>query len=78
MESAARITPLQSHVVESWSMSGGGFKREIGAWMLRDTPDMRYQFSHRLVVPLLSPALARNPGRLGYRASCMIFFQRNT
>jgi hypothetical protein len=60
---------IQSHVIESWSMSWWGFKKGRGALMvIVETPDdAAYQFSHPAGGPtVVGPRWRARLGRLGY------------
>ncbi|HYJ90376.1 MAG TPA: DUF5696 domain-containing protein, partial [Pyrinomonadaceae bacterium] len=69
---------IQSHVVESWSMSWWGFERGRSAMMLIvETPDdAAYQFSHPAGGPtVIGPRWLAQLGRFGYpRTVRMSFF----
>jgi hypothetical protein len=69
---------IQSHVIESWSMSWWGFKKGPGALMvIVETPDdAAYQFHHPAGGPtVVGPRWRASLGRLGYlRAARMCFF----
>ena len=70
---------LQSHVIESWSMSWWGFEKGKSAMMvIVETPDdAAYQFSHPAGGPtVIGPRWLATLGRLGYpRAARMCFFE---
>ena len=70
---------LQSHVIESWSMSWWGFQRGKSAMMvICETPDdAAYQFEHPAGGPtVIGPRWLATLGRLGYLRSCrMCFFE---
>jgi hypothetical protein len=69
---------IQSHVIESWSMSFWGFKQGRAAMMLLvETPDdAGYRFRHPAGGPtLIGPRWRASLGRLGYpRTARMCFF----
>jgi hypothetical protein len=69
---------LQSHVIESWSMSWWGFQKGKSAMMLIvDTPDdASYQFSHPAGGPtVIGPRWRSQLDRFGYlRSGRMVFF----
>ena len=69
---------LQSHVIESWSMSWWGFKKGTSAMMvIVETPDdAAYQFSHPAGGPtIVGPRWRAQLGRFGYlRTARMCFF----
>jgi hypothetical protein len=69
---------IQSHVIESWSMSFWGFKKGRSAMMvLVETPDdAAYRFRHRAGGPtVIGPRWRASLGRLGYpRTARMCFF----
>ncbi len=69
---------LQSHVVESWSMSWWGFQKGAAAAMLIvETPDdAAYQFNHPAGGPtIIGPRWRAQLGRFGYlRSARMCFF----
>ena len=71
-------TEIQSHVVESWSLSFWGFKKGAAALMvLIETPDdAAYQFRHPAGGPtVIGPRWRASLGRLAYpRAGRMCFF----
>lgn len=78
-----KITPtdhsvLQSHVIESWSMSWWGFQKGRSAMMvIVETPDdAAYQFQHPAGGPtIIGPRWRTRLGRLGYpRTVRMSFF----
>lgn len=68
---------LQSHVIESWSMSWWGFqKRRSGLMLIVETPDdAAYQFSHPAGGPtVIGPRWRAQLGRFGYlRTARMVF-----
>jgi hypothetical protein len=70
---------LQSHVIESWSMSWWGFQKGKSAMMLIvQTPDdAAYQFEHPAGGPtVIGPRWLASLGKLGYlRSARMCFFQ---
>jgi hypothetical protein len=72
-------TVLQSHVIESWSMSWWGFQKGKSAMMvIIETPDdAAYQFSHPAGGPtVIGPRWLASLGKLGYlRAARMCFFE---
>jgi hypothetical protein len=69
---------LQSHVIESWSMSWWGFEKgKTAMMMIVETPDdAAYQFSHPAGGPtVIGPRWLSTLGRLGYvRTARMCFF----
>ncbi|HSB28304.1 MAG TPA: DUF5696 domain-containing protein [Pyrinomonadaceae bacterium] len=69
---------LQSHVIESWSMSWWGFQKGKSAMMvIVETPDdASYQFSHPAGGPtVVGPRWRSQLGRFGYlRSARMSFF----
>ncbi len=69
---------IQSHVIESWSMSFWGFKKGASAMMvLVETPDdAAYQFRHPAGGPtVIGPRWRASLGRLGYpRTARFCFF----
>ncbi len=69
---------LQSHVIESWSMSWWGFQKGKSAMMvIVETPDdAAYQFQHPAGGPtVIGPRWLATLGRFGYsRATRMCFF----
>jgi len=69
---------LQSHVIESWSMSWWGFQKGKSAMMvILETPDdAAYQFQHPAGGPtVIGPRWLATLGRFGYsRATRMCFF----
>ncbi len=69
---------LQSHVVESWSMSWWGFEKGKSAMMvIVETPDdAAYQFSHPAGGPtVIGPRWRETLGRFGYlRTARLCFF----
>src|SRR5215813_2197499 len=69
---------LQSHVIESWSMSWWGFQKGKSALMIIiETPDdAAYQFSHPAGGPtVIGPCWRAQLGRFGYlRTARMCFF----
>jgi hypothetical protein len=69
---------LQSHVIESWSMSWWGFQKGKSAMMvIVETPDdAAYQFSHPAGGPtIVGPRWRAQLGRFGYlRTARMCFF----
>src|SRR6266850_5618582 len=69
---------LQSHVIESWSMTWWGFQRgRSGLMVIVETPDdAAYQFSHPAGGPtVIGPRWRPTLGKLGYpRAARMCFF----
>jgi hypothetical protein len=70
---------LQSHVIESWSMSWWGFQKGKSALMvIIETPDdAAYQFSHPAGGPtVIGPRWRAQLGRFGYpRTARMVFFE---
>jgi hypothetical protein len=71
---------LQSHVVESWSMSWWGFQKgPAAAMVIVETPDdAAYQFSHPAGGPtVIGPRWRGQLGRLGYLRSARICFFAN-
>jgi hypothetical protein len=70
---------IQSHVIESWSMSFWGFKKGPSAMMvLVETPDdAAYRFRHPAGGPtVIGPRWRASLGRLGYpRTARMCFFE---
>ncbi|HZP59997.1 MAG TPA: DUF5696 domain-containing protein [Opitutaceae bacterium] len=71
---------MQSHVVESWSMSWWGFEKGRSAMMvIIETPDdAAYQFSHPAGGPtVIGPRWRETLGRFGYlRTARMCFFDQ--
>lgn len=71
---------LQSHLIESWSMSWWGFQKGDAAMMLLvETPDdASYQFSHPAGGPtVIGPRWLSTLGRLGYlRSVRCCFFEK--
>jgi hypothetical protein len=68
---------LQSHVIESWSMSWWGFQKGKSAMMvIVETPDdASYQFSHPAGGPtVIGPRWLTSLGRLGYMRSARMCF----
>ena len=68
---------LQSHVIESWSMSWWGFQRGKSALMfIVETPDdAAYQFSHPAGGPtVIGPRWLATLGRFGYPRSVRLVF----
>src|SRR5215813_12028591 len=69
---------LQSHVIESWSMSWWGFQKRNSAMMvIIETPDdAAYQFEHPAGGPtIVGPRWLATLGRFGYpRSGRMCFF----
>jgi hypothetical protein len=69
---------LQSHVIESWSMSWWGFQKGKSAMMIiAETPDdAAYQFKHPAGGPtVIGPRWLAQLGRLNYpRSGRMVFF----
>src|SRR6266536_2106849 len=69
---------LQSHVIESWSMSWWGFQKGKSAMMvILETPDdAAYQFKHPAGGPtVIGPRWLAQLGRFGYpRSGRMVFF----
>jgi hypothetical protein len=69
---------LQSHVIESWSMSWWGFQKgKAGALVIIETPDdAAYQFQHPRGGPtVIGPRWRAQLGRFGYpRTARMTFF----
>jgi hypothetical protein len=76
----ADTSEIQSHVIESWSMSFWGFKKGPAAMMvLVETPDdAAYRFRHPAGGPtVIGPRWRASLGRLGYpRAVRFCFFDR--
>jgi hypothetical protein len=72
-------TVLQSHVIESWSMSWWGFQKGKSAMMvIVETPDdAAYQFSHPAGGPtVIGPRWLNSLGKLSYmRTARMVFFE---
>src|SRR4030095_11722323 len=71
---------LQSHVIESWSMSWWGFqKRKSAAMVIIETPDdASYQFSHPAGGPtVIGPRWRSQLGRFGYMRSARMAFVDN-
>src|SRR5206468_10170253 len=70
---------LQSHVIESWSMSWWGFQKGKSALMvIIETPDdAAYQFSHPAGGPtVIGPRWSAQLGRFGYpRTARLVFFE---
>jgi hypothetical protein len=70
---------LQSHVIESWSMSWWGFQKGKSALMvIIETPDdAAYQFSHPAGGPtVIGPRWRAQLGHFGYpRTARMVFFE---
>ena len=70
---------LQSHVIESWSMSWWGFQKGKSALMvIVETPDdAAYQFSHPAGGPtIIGPRWRSQLGRFAYpRTARMVFFE---
>lgn len=73
-------TVLQSHVIESWSMSWWGFLKGKSAMMvIVETPDdAAYQFSHPAGGPtVIGPRWLNSLGKFGYlRTARMCFFEQ--
>lgn len=73
-------TVLQSHVIESWSMSWWGFQKGKSAMMvIIETPDdAAYQFSHPAGGPtVIGPRWLNSLGRFSYlRTARMCFFEQ--
>lgn len=73
-------TVLQSHVIESWSMSWWGFQKGNSAMMvIVETPDdAAYQFQHPAGGPtVIGPRWFASLGELGYlRTARMCFFEK--
>jgi hypothetical protein len=68
---------LQSHVIESWSMSWWGFqKRKSAAMVIIETPDdASYQFSHPAGGPtVVGPQWRAQLNRFGYLRTCRMAF----
>jgi Family of unknown function (DUF5696) len=68
---------LQSHVIESWSMSWWGFQKgRTGMMLIVDTPDdASYQFSHPAGGPtVIGPRWRSQLGRFGYLRSARMSF----
>jgi hypothetical protein len=68
---------LQSHVIESWSMSWWGFQQGKSAMMvIVDTPDdAAYQFSHPAGGPtVIGPRWLPTLGKFGYMRSARLCF----
>lgn len=71
---------LQSHVIESWSMSWWGFQKGNSAMMvIVETPDdASYQFSHPAGGPtVIGPRWRSQLGRFGYLRSARMVFIDN-
>jgi hypothetical protein len=71
---------LQSHVIESWSMSWWGFQKGTSAMMLIvETPDdASYQFKHPAGGPtVIGPRWRAQLGRFGYSRSVRMAFVEN-
>jgi hypothetical protein len=71
---------LQSHVIESWSMSWWGFQKGNSAMMvIVETPDdASYQFSHPAGGPtVIGPRWRSQLGRFGYLRSARMAFVDN-
>src|SRR5262245_2917321 len=71
---------LQSHVIESWSMSWWGFQKGRSAMMIIvETPDdAAYQFKHPAGGPTqIGPRWVSQLGRFGYRRSARMVFIDN-
>jgi Family of unknown function (DUF5696) len=71
---------LQSHVIESWSMSWWGFQKGNSAMMvIVETPDdASYQFSHPAGGPtVVGPRWQSQLGRFGYMRSARMAFVDN-
>jgi hypothetical protein len=71
---------LQSHVIESWSMSWWGFQKGKSAMMLMvETPDdAAYQFSHPAGGPtVIGPRWRSQLGRFGYLRTARMSFISN-
>ena len=71
---------LQSHVIESWSMSWWGFQKGNSAMMvIVETPDdASYQFSHPAGGPtVIGPRWRSQLGRFGYMRSARMTFVDN-
>ena len=70
---------IQSHVIESWSMSWWGFERgKSGMMLIVETPDdAAYQFNHPAGGPtMIGPRWLHTLGRFGYpRVVRMSFFE---
>ena len=73
-------TVLQSHVIESWSMSWWGFQKGKSAMMvIIETPDdAAYQFSHPAGGPtVIGPRWLNSLGKFSYlRTARMCFFEQ--
>jgi len=70
-------TVLQSHVIESWSMSWWGFQKGKSAMMvISETPDdAAYQFEHPAGGPtVIGPRWLAQLGKFGYSRSCRFCF----
>jgi hypothetical protein len=68
---------LQSHVIESWSMSWWGFQRgRSGLMLIVETPDdAAYQFSHPAGGPtVIGPRWRAQLGRFGYMRTVRMVF----
>jgi len=68
---------LQSHVIESWSMSWWGFQKgKSAAMVIIETPDdASYQFSHPAGGPtVIGPQWRAQLGRFGYLRTCRMAF----
>jgi hypothetical protein len=76
---ANETTEVQSHVIESWSMSWWGFQRgRSGMMVIVETPDdAAYQFQHPAGGPtLIGPRWRASLGRFRYpRSARMAFFE---
>lgn len=74
------ISEIQSHVIESWSMSWWGFQRGPAAMMvIVETPDdAAYQFAHPAGGPTrIGPRWRASLGRFGYlRTARFCFFEQ--
>ena len=71
---------LQSHVIESWSMSWWGFQKGTSAMMvIVETPDdAAYQFSHPAGGPtVIGPRWRAQLGRFGYLRTARMSFIAN-
>jgi hypothetical protein len=71
---------LQSHVIESWSMSWWGFQKgKSGLMVIVETPDdAAYQFSHPAGGPtVIGPRWRAQLGRLGYLRTARMCFIAN-
>jgi hypothetical protein len=70
-------TVLQSHVIESWSMSWWGFQKGKSAMMVivESPDDAAYQFEHPAGGPtIIGPRWLAQLGKFGYPRSCRFCF----